>query len=86
MKLYYLFLLVMFFLTSCDRTSNVSEPKYIGSSSSAYIYEYTINEHDYVKKGTGIAHSGTCKKCKQERDSIANLIIQKLDSIKSENN
>lgn len=82
MKWYYLFLLVMFFLMSCERTSNVSEPRVIGSSSSVSIYEYTIDGHDYIKRGYGMAHSGTCRKCKQERDSIVNLIIQKLDSIK----
>lgn len=72
----------MFFLMSCERTSNVSEPKRVGTAVGAYINEYTINEHDYIEKGYGMAHSGTCKKCKQERDSIVNLIVQKLDSIK----
>lgn len=83
MKWYYLFLLVMFFLMSCERTSNVSESRVIGSSSSTLIYEYTMDGHDYIKRGYGMAHSGTCRKCKQERDSIVNLIIQKLDSIKN---
>lgn len=86
MKWYYLFLLVMFFLTSCERTSNVSKPKTIGSVSGTNINEYVINGHDYIEKFYGMSHSGTCRKCKQERDSIVNLIIQKLDSIKNENN
>lgn len=80
MKLYYL--LFMFFLMSCERTSNVSECRHIGTSDTDYIYEYTINEHDYIRKGHGLAHSGTCKKCKQERDSVISIVIQKLDSIK----
>jgi len=82
MKLYYLLLLVMFFLMSCERTSNVSEGRYIGTSSTNYIFEYTIDEHDYIKEGYGMAHSGTCKKCKQERDSITGVIIQKMDSLR----
>lgn len=42
-KIYYLFLLVMFFLMSCERTSNVSEPKTIGTIPGAIINEYTID-------------------------------------------
>lgn len=83
-KIYYLFLLVMFFLMSCERTNNVSDYKTIGASDNGYIFEITIDKHDYIKFDKGIAHSGTCRKCKQERDSITNLIIQKLDSIKNE--
>lgn len=86
MKWYYLFLLAMFFLMSCERTSNVSEPRKIGSTIGSYVIELTIEGHDYIEKHYGMAHSGTCRKCKQERDSINNLIIQKLDSIKNENN
>lgn len=51
MKLYYLLLLVMFFLMSCERTSNVSEGRHIGTSDTDYIFEYTIDGHDYIKKG-----------------------------------
>lgn len=83
MKLYYLFLLVMFFLMSCERTSNVSEPRVIGSTTSRFITERTIDGHDYINICREYTHSGTCKKCKQEKDSIVNLIIQKLDSIKN---
>ena len=82
MKLYYLLLLVMFFLMSCERTSNVSEGRHIGTSDTDYIFEYTIDGHDYIKKGYGMAHSGTCKKCKQERDSKTSVIIQKIDSLR----
>lgn len=42
--------------------------------------EYTIDGHDYIKKGYGMAHSGTCKKCKQERDSIVNVLIKELSA------
>lgn len=82
MKWYYLFLLVMFFLMSCERTSNVSELRTIGQMPLNFITERTVNGHDYISIISGYTHSGTCRKCKQERDSIVNLIIQKLDSIK----
>lgn len=81
MKWYYLFLLVMFFLMSCERTSNVSESRVVGRSVGGAILERTINGHDYINIVGEYTHSGTCKKCKQERDSIVNLIVQKLDSI-----
>lgn len=83
MKLYYLFLLVMFFLMGCERTSNVSEGKLIGNYCLTPIFEYTIDGHDYVKRDYGMAHSGTCKKCKQERDSIVNVIIETIKGDKS---
>lgn len=78
MKWYYLFLLVMFFLMSCERTSNVSESRIIGSGSFALIYEFTLDGHDYIKRSHGMTHSGTCRKCKQERDSIVNVIINEI--------
>lgn len=69
----------MFFLMSCERTENVTPMKEIGISDNGYyIYEYTINGHDYIKYNKGVAHSGTCKRCKQERDSIVNLIINEI--------
>lgn len=74
-KAYYLFLLVVPFLISCERTDNVSESRIIGTTSGSRIFERTIDGHDYITRGHGITHSGTCKKCKQERDSIVNLIL-----------
>ena len=70
-----LLFLILFFLVSCERTSNVSESSRVGTTIGAYINEYTIDGHDYIEKGYGMAHSGTCRKCKQERDSIVNVII-----------
>ena len=52
MKLYYLFLLVMFFLMSCERTSNVSESRVIGEEIKAWLdkqtepYKYVILDDD----------------------------------------
>lgn len=46
MKLYYLFLLVMFFLMGCTNSSNISGPDVIGTSKIyGDVYRYTIDEH-----------------------------------------
>lgn len=58
MKLYYLFLLVMFFLMGCTNSSNISGPDVIGTSKIyGDVYRYTIDEHEYIKMGSGITHS-----------------------------
>lgn len=77
-KTYYLFLLVMFFLMSCERTGNVSESRIIGNTASMPIAERTIDGHDYINIIREYTHSGTCRKCKQERDSIINVIINEI--------
>jgi hypothetical protein len=77
MKLYYLFLLVMFLLMGCTNSPNVSGPDHIGTSE-VYgdIYKYTIDEHEYIRMGHGLAHSGTCKKCKKELESTIRKIVK----------
>lgn len=84
-KLYYLFLLIVFFLMSCERTDNVSRPKTIGKISGTSINVYVIDGHDYIEKFYGMAHSGSCKKCKQERDSIVNVIVNAIENGRSGN-
>lgn len=77
MKLYYLFLLVMFFLMCCTNSSNVSGPDVVGTSKMhGDVYRYTIDEHEYIKMGNGFAHSGTCKKCKKELESTIRKIVK----------
>lgn len=83
-KIYYLFLLMIFFLMSCGgRTNNVSECRTIGNGPTGEIFERTIDGHDYIMVNTEYAHSGTCRKCKQERDSIVNLIIKTIKENKT---
>lgn len=77
-KIYYLFLLFMFFLMSCERTSNVSEPNITGTLNGFPILTRTVDGHDYVSITKGYTHSGTCRKCKQEKDSIVNVIINEI--------
>lgn len=76
--LYYLFLLMIFFLVSCENSSNVSDPNTKGMLNGLPIIERTINEHDYININSEYVHSGTCRKCKHERDSIVNLIIENI--------
>ena len=80
-----LLFLILFFLVSCERTSNVSESRRVGTTIGAYINEYTIDGHDYIEKGYGMAHSGTCRKCKQESDSIVNVIINTIENGRNNN-
>mgnify|MGYP000007381752 CR=1 FL=1 len=80
-----LLFLILFFLVSCERTSNVSESRRVGTTIGAYINEYTIDGHDYIEKGYGMAHSGICRKCKQERDSIVNVIINTIENGRNNN-
>ena len=63
---------------SCERTSNVSESRIIGNGPTGEIFERTIDGHDYIMVNTEYTHSGTCKKCKQERDSVVNVIINEI--------
>lgn len=83
-KIYYLFLLIMFFLMSCERTSNVSESRVVGRSVGGAILERTIDGHDYINIVGEYTHSGTCRKCKQERDSITTVIIETIKENKSD--
>lgn len=54
MKLYYLFLLVMFLLMGCTNSSNISGPNTIGTSKvHGDVYSYVIDGHEYIKLGNG---------------------------------
>lgn len=70
----------MFLLTSCERTSNVSEARIVGNFSNGPVIERTIDGHDYLNVNSEYTHSGTCRKCKHERDSIVNLIITTIEN------
>lgn len=77
MKLYYLFLLVMFLLMDCTNSSNISGPNTIGTSKvHGDVYSYVIDGHEYIKLGNGFAHSGTCKKCKADLGGIIRKVVK----------
>ena len=77
MKLYYLYLLALFFLMGCTNSSHISDTDVVGTSKMhGDVYRYTIDEHEYIKMGSGFAHSGTCKKCKKELESTVRKIVK----------
>lgn len=65
-------------ISSCTPTENVSYMNKIGMSENGLIFGITIDGHDYIDYGQGVAHSGTCKRCKEEQDSIVNVIINAI--------
>lgn len=75
MKLYYLFLLVMFLLMGCTNSSNISGPNTI-ETSKGHVYSYVVDGHEYIKLGNGYVHSGTCKKCKADLESIIRKVVK----------
>lgn len=83
MKAALLFLIVL--ISSCTPTENVSKLREIGQSEWASINELTIDSHDYLLYDRGITHSGTCRKCKQEKDSITSLIINAIKDGRTDN-
>lgn len=72
-------------ISSCTPTENVSYIKKIGMSENGPVLSITIDGHDYIDYGQGVAHSGICKRCKQERDSIVNLIINTIKNGRTDN-
>lgn len=78
-------LLLVLLVSSCTPTENVSYIKKIGMSENGPIFNITIDGHDYIDYGQGIAHSGTCKKCRQEKDSITSLIINTIKDGRNNN-
>lgn len=82
MKYKFLYLLFMTLLLSCNNNKSYDAVDNGYYELYGYSQIITINSHEYITLDRGIAHLPTCKKCLHERDSIVNLIILKLDSIK----
>lgn len=78
MKITLCCLLIISLLAGCELTSNVSDSRIIGTSANGPIIERTIDGHDYININSEYTHSGTCRKCKHERDSVVNLIIENI--------
>lgn len=73
--------LVALLVIGCTNSSNISGPDVIGTSKIyGDVYRYTIDEHEYIKMGSGITHSGTCKKCKKELESTIRKIVKEEHS------
>lgn len=78
-----IYFLFIFLLMGCERTNNVSKSKTIGYNGTP-ILEKEVDGHDYINISSGYSHSGTCKKCKQERDSIVTIIIETIKENKAD--
>lgn len=61
MKLYYGVIALLWLLSSCDVESTGTEHSYA---------RLVIDNHEYIDFGYGKSHSGSCKQCKYELDSI----------------
>lgn len=65
MKLYYGALALLWLLSSCTPSSNVTDK--VGT---CHIKALTLNGHHWF------AHAGDCKKCKHELDSIVKAAVK----------
>lgn len=81
-KIYYGAIALMWLLSGCSKaTNNVVKESEIGVATSGNsIYNYVINQHDYlftyINYGGSLTHSGECRKCKQELDSIVRNAVK----------
>lgn len=66
-KLYFGILFLMWLLSSCDVESTKPEHSYA---------RLVIDNHEYIDFGYGKSHSGSCKQCKYEIDSIVRVAIR----------
>lgn len=71
MKLYYGALALLWLLSSCTPSSNVTDNHdKVGTCRNGHIKALTLNGHTYYWQNHWFAHAGDCKKCKHELDSI----------------
>lgn len=71
-KLYYGALALLWLMCSCS--GNIKK-----TSDGVDLFgaeEYVYKNHTYVKWGYGMAHSGNCKQCKFELDSIVRNAVK----------
>lgn len=77
MKLYYGALALLWLLSSCTPSSNVTDNyDKIGTCRSGDINRMLINEHEYYWRSYWLTHAGDCKKCKHELDSIVKVAVK----------
>lgn len=84
MKIKLLAIAVTLSLSGCYETvDNVPVENTVKISDTYEILRMTVDSHDYIRITEGYTHSGSCRRCKQERDSIVNLIIKTIKENKS---
>ena len=77
MKLYYGALALLWLLSSCTPSDNVTDNHdKVGTCRNGHIRALTLNGHTYYWKNHWFAHAGDCKKCKHELDSIVKAAVK----------
>ena len=77
MKLYYGALALLWLLSSCTPSSNVTDNyDKVGTCRNGHIRALTLNGHTYYWQNHWFAHAGDCKKCKHELDSIVKAAVK----------
>ena len=86
-KFYYGAVALLWLLSSCTPSGRVGVRSHKGTDSRGSFYStVTIDNHEYITKGHGLAHSGTCKQCKFELDSIVkNAVNEAFEASMEEN-
>lgn len=80
MKLYYGALALLWLLSSCTPSSNVTDK--VGTchikalTLNGDIKALTLNGHTYYRQNHWFTHAGDCKKCKHELDSIVKAAVK----------
>lgn len=76
MKLYYGALVIIWLLSGCSQTPNVSHRTRVGiTSGNNIVYSITIDEHKYLEVCSSITHSGDCLKCRRIIDSLVRVAV-----------
>lgn len=79
LKLYYGAIALLWLLTSCSPTNNITPRETIGiDDSHNRLYSFQINGHEYIHAYHGLTHSGECIKCKHELDSIVRRAVKEV--------
>ena len=86
MKLYYGALALLWLLSSCTPSDNVTDNHdKVGTcrnghiralTLNGHIRALTLNGHTYYWQNHWFAHAGDCKKCKHELDSIVKAAVK----------
>lgn len=63
-KVYYIAIALLWLSSGCTSPVPIAMGELTG------VYTYTHENHTYIASGQGLAHSGSCKQCKLELDSI----------------
>lgn len=77
MKLYYGALALLWLLSSCTPSNNVTDSyETVGTCRNGDIKKMLINGHEYYWRTYWFTHAGDCKKCKHELDSIVKAAVK----------